>query len=463
VYTQYVVEGLRTGIADRNEDGVISVDELHEFAGEKVREVAPAMQPKIYAAEEGYNIIIAKAPIGDSKLAYRKEVERLAKDRNGQLSDIVLTALDTKQQQLGISNSEAERIRQEVLSPYQEFAKKFQKYQKALQKSCDRNAQVTQQAWKDLQYLQQTLGLTDKNIQPLMDSVTVAVDYTHPVSAIQLQPELNAKRNPPALRAKLQSKSRLSPRCISSRVLTQTIVALGISGLVFAMPNLKLDQPIVLTQEPRSPQVNSIELAKIAEESARQGQKKYDQKNFQGAIEDYTKALQFKSDDAILYQSRGQARRDLGKKEEALADYTQAIQLKPELALTYWKRGELYRELGKSKNAIEDYTKSLEFKPTEPWLVYHKRGMVKRSLNDKNGAIEDYKKAIQSKSDFAEVYSNRGMIYRELGNLNSAIADFKKAADFYKQQGKTQESQESLKQVQQLQQLQQLQQVREES
>jgi branched-chain amino acid transport system substrate-binding protein len=59
------VEGLRTGIADRDEDGWISIDELHEFAQEKVREVAPAMQPKIYAVEQGYKIRFAKAPVGD--------------------------------------------------------------------------------------------------------------------------------------------------------------------------------------------------------------------------------------------------------------------------------------------------------------------------------------------------------------------------------------------------------------
>ncbi len=487
VYTQYVVEGLRTGIADRNEDGVISVDELHEFAGEKVREVAPAMQPKIYAAEEGYNIIIAKAPIGDSRLAYRKEVERLAKDRNGQLSEIVLTALEAKQQQLRISNLEAEGIRQEVLSPYQEFAKKFQKYQKALQKSCDRHAQITQQSWKDLQYLQQALGLTDHNIQPLINSVTIAVDYDHPSLKSRVQPELNSQNHAPSLPFKLQSKSRFY-----SRMLTQTIAFLGTSGLVFAMPNLKLIQPVVLTQESRSSQVSSIESAKIAEESAHQGQKKYGQKDFQGAIEAYTKAIQLKPDDATLYPNRGQARRDLGLKKDAiddythairvnpndadlycqrgtiyqdlgdsknaLADYIQALQLKPDAALTYWKRGELYRELGKPKNAIDDYTKSLDLKKTEPWLVYHKRGMMRKMLSDRIGAIEDYKKALQLKPDFAEAYYTRGGTYRELDNPTGAIADFQKAADLYKKQAKPQEAQDALKQVQQIQQPQQPQQ-----
>jgi formylglycine-generating enzyme required for sulfatase activity len=61
IYTRYLVEGLRTGRADLDEDGWISVGELHEFVKRKVQEVVPAMQPKIYAMEEGYRILLAKA------------------------------------------------------------------------------------------------------------------------------------------------------------------------------------------------------------------------------------------------------------------------------------------------------------------------------------------------------------------------------------------------------------------
>jgi uncharacterized caspase-like protein len=93
VYTHYVVEGLQTGIADLDRDGVISVDELHEFVQMKVQEVAPAMQPKIYAVEEGYKILLAKAPVGDPRLEYRNEVEILAKQRNGKLSPILRRGL----------------------------------------------------------------------------------------------------------------------------------------------------------------------------------------------------------------------------------------------------------------------------------------------------------------------------------------------------------------------------------
>ncbi|MEH2448373.1 MAG: caspase family protein [Nostoc sp.] len=80
VYTRYLVEGIEKGAADKDGDGRISVDELHEYASIKVKQEAPAMTPKIYPVEEGYKIYLAKAPKGDPKLIYHKLVQELAKE-----------------------------------------------------------------------------------------------------------------------------------------------------------------------------------------------------------------------------------------------------------------------------------------------------------------------------------------------------------------------------------------------
>ena len=45
VFTSAVVEGLATGAADRNGDGYVSVDELYEFAYDRVRSVTPSQTP----------------------------------------------------------------------------------------------------------------------------------------------------------------------------------------------------------------------------------------------------------------------------------------------------------------------------------------------------------------------------------------------------------------------------------
>jgi hypothetical protein len=47
-----LIEGIETGAGDRNEDGFISMLELHEYAASRVRETAPKMTPKIIVLKD---------------------------------------------------------------------------------------------------------------------------------------------------------------------------------------------------------------------------------------------------------------------------------------------------------------------------------------------------------------------------------------------------------------------------
>jgi uncharacterized caspase-like protein len=67
-YTRYLVEGMETGLADQDNDGWISVDELHEYASGKTKEKVPAMSPQFYPIREGFRILLAKAPNKESKI-----------------------------------------------------------------------------------------------------------------------------------------------------------------------------------------------------------------------------------------------------------------------------------------------------------------------------------------------------------------------------------------------------------
>lgn len=132
VYTRYWVEGIQTGAADIEGKGWISVDDLHRYTKRKVQESTPVMKPEIYAAREGYNILLTQAPIGDPNLKYRKEVEEIAQKHRGRFSSIILTALDEKQRKLGISYDTAQSIQNDVLRPYRELEEKLERYEKAV-------------------------------------------------------------------------------------------------------------------------------------------------------------------------------------------------------------------------------------------------------------------------------------------------------------------------------------------
>ncbi|MEH2176705.1 caspase family protein [Nostoc sp.] len=58
VYTHFFVEGLRTGAADLDNDGLVSTDELHTYVSNQVRERFPKMTPQFFTTEQGYKIYL---------------------------------------------------------------------------------------------------------------------------------------------------------------------------------------------------------------------------------------------------------------------------------------------------------------------------------------------------------------------------------------------------------------------
>ena len=110
VYTKYLVEGIESGVADRDGDGKITVDELYSYVSEKVKKEFPNRNPKLYTKETGYRISLSKAPVRDPSIVYRKEVEDLVQKFQGALSRPVLIGLNELRKRLNLKLSEAENI-----------------------------------------------------------------------------------------------------------------------------------------------------------------------------------------------------------------------------------------------------------------------------------------------------------------------------------------------------------------
>ncbi|MDZ8053300.1 MAG: caspase, EACC1-associated type [Aulosira sp. ZfuVER01] len=162
VYTRYIVEGIEKGAADTDNDGMISVDELHEYACKKVQEAAPAMKPELYAIKEGFKIKLAKAPLGDHQLDYRKEVERWVRD--GKVSVTGRRILKRRQSELGLSVEIATQIENEVLEPYRKYQENLREYEEALVEAIQDEEILNQHTQAELKRLQQLLQLRDEDI-----------------------------------------------------------------------------------------------------------------------------------------------------------------------------------------------------------------------------------------------------------------------------------------------------------
>ncbi len=148
----------------------------------------------------------------------------------------------------------------------------------------------------------------------------------------------------------------------------------------------------------------------------------------QGAIADYNKAIELNPTYARAYSNRGLARADLGDKQAAIVDYNKAIELDPNYALAYYNRANARDDLGDKQGAIVDYTKSIELDPSYV-DSYYNRGVVRFALGDKQGAKADYTKAIEIDPKYVSAYYNRGNILDDLGNKQAAFEDYNKAIE----------------------------------
>ena len=171
LYTRFLIQGIKTGEADSDEDEVISIDELHEYASQKVREIKPEARPEIYAIREGFKIKLTKVPPGDPKQKYRREVARFI--NRGEISFIGRNTLDWQRTKLGLEAAEAKLIEDEVLAPYRkEFKQKLQRYEQVFTEVIQQEDTLTETDREQLQQFQATLGLRNEDTMPIEAKVT---------------------------------------------------------------------------------------------------------------------------------------------------------------------------------------------------------------------------------------------------------------------------------------------------
>ena len=165
LYSRYLVEGMNTGAADLDGNGQISLEELHQYAQEKVQAVSPAMNPQIYGNGEAIKIILAKASIDDPKLIYRKEVHQ--RTRSGKLSVIGRKILNRLRAKHRLPPVEAAAIEAEVMQPLREYKRKLQEYREALAEAIEYEYPLDKATRQDLKDFQQMLGLRDGDVEPV--------------------------------------------------------------------------------------------------------------------------------------------------------------------------------------------------------------------------------------------------------------------------------------------------------
>ncbi len=148
--------------------------------------------------------------------------------------------------------------------------------------------------------------------------------------------------------------------------------------------------------------------------------------DFAGAISDYTRSLELNDNESVVYFNRGFARYNQGDYTGAIGDYTESILKAPEQTGAYFYRGEAYGRLGNYQQAAEDYTRAIQLNPQDA-VAYNNRGLARYNQADYAGAIADYTEALRLKPDDAVAYLNRGVARSAGTDYHGAIEDFTQA------------------------------------
>lgn len=196
--------------------------------------------------------------------------------------------------------------------------------------------------------------------------------------------------------------------------------------------------------------------------------KEYVEKNqFNEAIEEYTKAIALKPDDASLYYERASCYKQNAQIEKAIKDYEQSVIVQfnvagpsftklnqedfentPEKAQKLKERFmaqnsetkailnlisliDLYEQENRLEDAIKFCSKVIPLRPKTGSLYIIRAGVYEK-LKQYDRAVKDYTKAIELNPDNESNYFLRGVVYEMMGQNREAKADYQKACDLKK-------------------------------
>jgi tetratricopeptide (TPR) repeat protein len=124
----------------------------------------------------------------------------------------------------------------------------------------------------------------------------------------------------------------------------------------------------------------------------------------------------------------------IGDYQGAVAEYTLAIEFSPNIAVAFSCRGDAYSKLGEAEKAMKDYDRSTQLDPTAV-VNYYRRGNLYYSAKNYVQALAEYSQTIELKPDFALAHIGRGHTNRELYGDREGLSDWKLAAKLFQAQG----------------------------
>lgn len=158
------------------------------------------------------------------------------------------------------------------------------------------------------------------------------------------------------------------------------------------------------------------------------GVAKYNLDDLNGAMNDFTSAIDQNPVYTQAFQYRAIVRSRMGMYNEALEDFASALEIRPNNASTYYSRGVTFFLNRQFERSVSDFSKFLKLEPTQP-EGYTSRGTSYLYMSDTVSALRDYNKAIQVNPYWTDAYLRRGLLELMRNNYKEGAKDLSGALE----------------------------------
>jgi tetratricopeptide (TPR) repeat protein len=152
------------------------------------------------------------------------------------------------------------------------------------------------------------------------------------------------------------------------------------------------------------------------------GMKKVAKRDFEAAVDRFSKAIQEEPEMLDAYSFRGNAYIDLGQYARALPDLDHVLEKSPGNHAAYYNRAIARMALGEKDSALADVDQAIQLSPDESGYYLY-RSIVHSLREEYDLGLQDAAKVIELGNAKAG-HNNRAVIFEKKGDRSSAIAEW---------------------------------------
>ena len=149
------------------------------------------------------------------------------------------------------------------------------------------------------------------------------------------------------------------------------------------------------------------------------------QKKYDDAVIQISKAISINSNHHALYNNLGVTYKEMENYEDAIKNFKKAIEIKSDYAEAYNNLGIIFKKKNQYKEAYNNYKTAIELNPNYA-EAYNNLGLLYGDTKRYEESIINFSKAIELNNNYIDAYKNRANIYSFCKKQPLAIKDYNK-------------------------------------